>query len=94
MVLWPDTFVSVNPLPLAQIPQTDELDLPARPCLYGLAGESDSPGSARPVTHVELAKAVELQRESIRTQMIEQRGFQALDHSVDDVLSLFFRRQR
>ena len=94
MTFWPDASSSVNPLTLAKRPQTDEPDLPARLCLNGLAGEPDSPGRARPVTHVELAKAVELQRESIRLQIIEQHGLQAPDHRVNDMLSLFLRRQR
>jgi hypothetical protein len=34
------------------------------------------------VTHGELAEPIELQRESICTQMIEQRVFQAPDHRV------------
>ena len=46
------------------------------------------------MTHAEFAKAFQLQRESIGPQMIEERGLQARDHGVDDVLSLFFSPQR
>ena len=42
----------------------------------------------------ELAEAVELQRESICAQIIEQSGFQGPDHSVDDVRSLLLGWQR
>jgi hypothetical protein len=66
--LSPDAFLSANPLPLAKCPQTDEPDFPPHLCLNGLAGEPDSPRSARPVANGKLAKAVELQRESIRAQ--------------------------
>lgn len=85
---------SVSPLPLAQRPKTDEPDLPLHLRLNGLSCESNLSPNPRPVTHVEFAEAVELQRESIRAQMIEQGGFQAPKHRVDDVLSLFLRRQR
>jgi hypothetical protein len=46
------------------------------------------------VTDSELAKAFELQREPIRTEMIEQSGLQARDHGIDNVLSLFLGGQR
>jgi hypothetical protein len=91
--LWPDDLLSVNPLPLAQRPQTDEPDLPLHLRLNGLSREPNLPANPRPVTHVELAKAIELQCESIRAQMIEQSGVQARDHGIDDVLSLFLGRQ-
>jgi hypothetical protein len=80
-------IASVNPLPLAQRPQTDEPDLPLHLRLNGLSREPNLPANPRPVTHVELAKAIELQCESIRAQMIEQSGLQARDHGIDDVLS-------
>jgi hypothetical protein len=83
----PEACLSSNPLPLAKRSQIDELNLPAWPCLYGFSREPNFPPNARPVAHVELAKAVELQRESIRGQMVEQGGLQALDHGADDVLS-------
>jgi hypothetical protein len=72
--------LSVNPLPLAQRPQTDEPNFPLHLRLYGLSREPDSPGGARLVSHGELPEAVELQRESVRAQMIEQHGLQALAH--------------
>jgi hypothetical protein len=78
---------------LAQRPQTDEPDLPLHLRLNGLSREPNLPANTRPVTHVELAKAIELQCESIGAQMIEQSGLQARDHGIDDVLSLFLGRQ-
>ena len=83
---------SVNPLPLPKCPQTDEPDFPFHLCLNGLSSEPNPPANPRPVAHVELAKATELQRKSIRAQMIEQGGLQAADYGADDVLSLFLRR--
>jgi hypothetical protein len=86
--------LSVSPFSLAKRPQTDEPDLPLHLRLNGLSREPNLPANPRPVAHAKLAKAVELQRESIRAQMIEQGCLQAPNHRVDDVLSLFLRRQR
>jgi hypothetical protein len=79
---------------LAKNPQTDELDLPPHLRLNGLSRESNLPANPRSVAHIELAKTVEFQRESIRAQMIEKRGLQAFDHRVDYLLSLFLHRQK
>lgn len=65
---------------MAKRPQTDERELPLHLRLNGLSRETDLPANPRPVTHVELAKAVQLQSESIRAQMIEQGAFKALAH--------------
>lgn len=86
-------FLSLSPLSLAKHPQTDEPDLPLHLRLNGISREPNLPANPRPVAHVELAKAVELQRKSVRPQIIEQRRLQAPDHRIDDVLSLFLRRQ-
>lgn len=45
------------------------------------------------MVHIELAKAVELEGESIRVQMVEQGGLQAKNHRARHVLSLFLGRQ-
>lgn len=85
--------VSVNPFPSAKQPQTDEPDLPSILCQDGLARESNPPENSRLVAHIELAEGVELQRESVRAQMIEQSGLQARDNSVYDMLGFFLGRQ-
>jgi hypothetical protein len=90
----PDAFLSGNPLPLAKRTQTDEPNLPQGLRLNRLARETYFPENSRSVPHEEFAKAIQLQRESIRVQIIEQRGLQAHDHGVNDVLSLFFSPQR
>jgi hypothetical protein len=46
---------SVNPLLLAQLPQTDESKLPLHLRLNGLSGAPNLPANPPPVTHVELA---------------------------------------
>jgi hypothetical protein len=46
------------------------------------------------MTDAEFAKTLELQCEFILVQIIEQRGLQAPDHRVDDMMSFFLRRQR
>jgi hypothetical protein len=79
---------------LAERPQTDKSDLPPRLRLNRLARETYFPENSAPMTNGEFAKAIQLQRESIRVQIIEQRGLQAHDHGVNDVLSLFFSPQR
>ncbi len=76
------------------VPSSRALDLVHRQRLNRLAREAYFPENSGSVTHGEFAKAVELQRESIRVQIIEQRGLQAHDHGVNDVLSLFFSPQR
>jgi hypothetical protein len=78
----PDASLVVNPRQLAKHPQTNELDLPQRLRLYRLSGEPDLPANPRLVAHIELAEGVELQRESVRAQMIEQRDLQARDNCV------------
>jgi hypothetical protein len=87
-------FLSVNPLPLAKRPHTDEPNLPHPLRVNRLARETYFPENSGSVTHGEFAKAIQLQRESIRVQIIEQRGLQAHDHDVNDVLGLFFSPQR
>jgi hypothetical protein len=87
-------LLSVSPFSLAKRPQSDEPDLALHLRLNGLSREPNLPANPRPVAHAKLAKAIELQRESIRPQMIEQGGLQAPNHRVEDVLSLFLRRQR
>jgi hypothetical protein len=88
------TLSSLNPLPLAQRPQTDEPDLPLHLRLNGRSREPNLPANPRPVTHVELAKAVELQREPVRAQIVEQGGFERRDHGIHDHLRFFLGRQR
>ena len=87
-------LLSGNPLSLAKRPPIDELDLPPHLRLNRLARETYFPENSGPMPLGEFAKAIQLQRESIRAQMIEERGFQARDHGVDDVLSRFLSCQR
>jgi hypothetical protein len=93
-VAYDGALLSLNPLPLAKRPQTDEFNLPRHPCFNHLARKTYFPENSGFVPHGEFAQAIELQRESIRVQIIEQRGLQAHDHGVNDVLSLFFSPQR
>ena len=65
---------SINPLPQAKCPQADELDFPPPLRLNDLPRETYFPKNSGPMTHGELPKAVEFQRESIRPQIVEQRG--------------------
>jgi len=69
---------SANPLPSAKQSQTDELDLPQHLRLNRRSREPDLPANPRPMVHIELAKAVELESESIRVQMGEQGGLAKL----------------
>jgi hypothetical protein len=93
VTLWQDESLSVNPLPLANQPQADEDDLAPHFRLNGLSAEPDLPAKPRLVARIELAKVVELQRESIRAQIIQQSGLQARDDRVYDVLGFFLGRQ-
>src|ERR1700751_5160102 len=84
---------SANPLPSAKQSQTDELDLPQHLRLNRRSREPDLPANPRPMVHIELAKAAELEGESIRVQMGEQGGLEAQNHHAHHVLSLFLGRQ-
>lgn len=79
-------LLSVNTLTLAERPQTDEPDLPQHLRLNDFSREPNFPSNSGFVPNEELAKAAELQRKSIRAQMVEQSGLQAPNHSVNDVL--------
>ena len=61
-------LLSVNPLLLTQLPQTDESNPLLHLRLNGLSGVPNLPTNPWPVTHAELAKAVELQRDFLRLQ--------------------------
>src|SRR5487761_62745 len=86
--------MSANALLPSEIPQSDELHVAPHLRLNRLASEPDLPENPRLVANVELAEAVELQREPVRAQIVEQGGLQAPNHRVDDVLSLFLSQQR
>jgi hypothetical protein len=79
---------------LATRPQADEFDLPQHLRLNGFAREPNPPANPRLVSHGELAEAVELQGESIRAQMIEQGGLQALARGRTDCRLLTIMRLR
>jgi hypothetical protein len=79
----------VHWLQLAKHPQADEPDLPLRFRQPGLARERNLPEYARPVPHRELAKAVQLYGEAVRSQIVEQRVLDARDHGVDYALCFF-----
>lgn len=61
-------LLSVIPLLLTQLPQTDESNPLLHLRLNAQSGVPNLPTNPRPVTHAELAKAVELQRDFLRLQ--------------------------
>ena len=67
----PGTPLLPSPLALAKYPQTNELDLPQQLRLNGLSREPDLSADAGLMSHIELAKPVQLQREPVSIQMVE-----------------------